>query len=307
MDVRQLYYFLALSQQQHMSNTADFLGISQPALSKNIANLEKEAGTQLFDRYGNTIQLNEYGSHFATYVQKALRELETGLSVLRQARYDTCGEIRIACFAFADSLSECILSYTQLNPKISINMSQVSPKKGALLPEMDFALLSGKDEFILHDQPHTWDTCKLFTEQRYLLISPRYRVYPPEVTSLKLADLKEDLFIEYPVSSPLFSDATYRFCSFLGFTPKIFCTTDSYMVKMRFVDAGKAICILPECNLPMARRISPDIRTFSIEDVDTSRTLYLACRQNALSSEAAADFWEFVKDFFGDEKKNESL
>ncbi len=298
MDVRQLYYFLALCQQEHMSSTAELLGISQPALSKSIANLEKETGARLFDRHGNSIQLNDYGRSFSVYAQKALQELETGLSILRQDQYDTCGEIRISCFAFADLLSDCLLAYTSLNPKIKITISQRSHNSDDLIPDMDFILISQNDTILFNDRQHTWLPLRLCSEQSHILISPRYREYPPGVTELAMEDLKDDYFITFPISSLFYTDVTQKLCNAAGFSPKIFCSTDSFLTKMRFVDAGKAICILPECNLRMARQISPDIRTFRIRDRDTSRTLYLMCRQNALTSEAAADFWAFVQDYY---------
>lgn len=299
MDVKQLHYFLALCQQEHMSSTAELLGITQPALSKSIASLEKELGTQLFDRHSNSISLNDYGRDFAVYAQNAIAQLESGVARLRQNRYDTRGVIRIVCHAFADCISDCILAYTELNPQIQITVGQDASKDKNLVDHADFVLAPQSDNLLLDNQQHTWVAQRLFTEQHCVLISPRYREYPPEVTELSMTDLREDLFVEMPNVTMFYTDITHRLCHAFGFSPKIFCSTEDFLTKIRFVDAGRAICILPECNLRIARKLSPDIRTFLIKDINTSRTIYLLGRPASQQPEAAADFWEFARDFYG--------
>ena len=298
MDIKQLGYFLALCQQEHISSTADLLGITQPALSKSLASLEKELGIQLFDRHGNSIRLNDYGRDYAAYAQQALRALENGASILRNSRYDTCGEIRIVCHAFADCLSDCVLAYTDLNPKIKISVGQSAEKDGKLADHADFVLAPHTDSLLLDRRQRTWVAQKLFTEQHQILISPRYRVYPSKITALSIEELREDRFVEMPAVTLFYKDITHQLCHAAGFSPRIFCSTEDFLTKMRFVDAGKAICILPESNLRIARKLSPDIQTFSIRNMDTSRTLYLLGKPASQQSEAAADFWAFAQDFY---------
>lgn len=61
MELKQIEYFLQLARFEHMSQTADFLGIYQSTLSKSLNSLERELGIKLFDRVGNRIRLNENG------------------------------------------------------------------------------------------------------------------------------------------------------------------------------------------------------------------------------------------------------
>ena len=151
---------------------------------------------------------------------------------------------------------------------------------------------------MVSEDKQIWTPSLLFSEEHKILISPRYRKYPEEVTSLDIRDLKEDRFIVMPDISVFYSDMTYKLCQLSGFAPKIFCQTKDFLSKIRFTDAGKAICILPECNLRIARQLSPDLQTFSIQGFHTSRTLYLMRRQKSLMSEAALDFWEFTMDYY---------
>ena len=61
MELRTLRYFLAVAQEENMTAAANSLHVSQPALSYQIAELEKETGKQLFVRSGRKMILTEEG------------------------------------------------------------------------------------------------------------------------------------------------------------------------------------------------------------------------------------------------------
>ena len=76
---------------------------------------------------------------------------------------------------------------------------------------------------MVSEDKQIWTPSLLFSEEHKILISPRYRKYPEEVTSLDIRDLKEDRFIVMPDISVFYSDMTYKLCQLSGFAPKIFC------------------------------------------------------------------------------------
>ena len=56
MNLYQLRYFAELAQEQHYTNAAQHLNISQPSLSHAISQLEEELGVQLFENPGGKAQ-----------------------------------------------------------------------------------------------------------------------------------------------------------------------------------------------------------------------------------------------------------
>ena len=61
MELRELRYFLAVAREKNITKAADALYISQPSLSKQMQNLEKEIGSPLFVRGSRSVALTETG------------------------------------------------------------------------------------------------------------------------------------------------------------------------------------------------------------------------------------------------------
>ena len=61
MDLRVLHYFLTVAKEQSFTRAAAQLHITQPTLSRQLAALEGELGTVLFDRGGRSITLTDEG------------------------------------------------------------------------------------------------------------------------------------------------------------------------------------------------------------------------------------------------------
>ncbi len=70
MELSQLAYFRAVARTEHFTRAAEELHITQPSLSKAIANLEGELGVPLFDREGKRVRLNPYGAAFLERVEQ---------------------------------------------------------------------------------------------------------------------------------------------------------------------------------------------------------------------------------------------
>jgi DNA-binding transcriptional LysR family regulator len=76
MDISALQAFLAVADNASFSLAAEKLFITQPAVSKRIAALEKELGTPLFDRIGRHIALTEAGRALESHARLILDEVE---------------------------------------------------------------------------------------------------------------------------------------------------------------------------------------------------------------------------------------
>jgi DNA-binding transcriptional LysR family regulator len=64
METFEIRYFLAAASHQNLSRAAQQVAVSVPAISRAVARLEEELGTQLFFRVGRTVQLSPAGKKF---------------------------------------------------------------------------------------------------------------------------------------------------------------------------------------------------------------------------------------------------
>ncbi|WP_125712530.1 LysR family transcriptional regulator [Companilactobacillus kedongensis] len=85
MELRLINYFIAVANEGNISNAAKVLHISQPALSKQMSDLEKELDTQLFIRTNRKIQLTDSGKYFLEHsreiislVDKTVKNMKPG-------------------------------------------------------------------------------------------------------------------------------------------------------------------------------------------------------------------------------------
>lgn len=85
MELQQLKYFKTVARIGKISDAAEALFISAPALSTSISRLEKELGVPLFDRTSNRIRLNTQGQIFLKYTNQIFSSLDNAKEELYQS------------------------------------------------------------------------------------------------------------------------------------------------------------------------------------------------------------------------------
>lgn len=118
MDFKNIQTFIKVAELKSFSLAALELGYSQSAVSTQIANLEKELGTILFDRIGHKIALTANGVVFLQYTQSIQLLTEELNAQLSGYTDDISGTIRIA---MADSIC------TSIFPKLLIDFQRKYP------------------------------------------------------------------------------------------------------------------------------------------------------------------------------------
>ena len=73
MELRHLRYFVAVGEDQHYGRASRRLGVAQPALSRQIQDLEKEIGFKLFDRMPRGVKLSAAGELFLEDARRILQ------------------------------------------------------------------------------------------------------------------------------------------------------------------------------------------------------------------------------------------
>ncbi|MEO3761412.1 LysR substrate-binding domain-containing protein [Mycobacterium sp. B14F4] len=96
MDVHQLRAFLAVAEELHFGRAAERLHVAQPPLSRTIKQLERQLGTQLFDRNTRSVRLTASGQALVAPAKEVLAALRRADTAVRSADEGAAGLVRIA-------------------------------------------------------------------------------------------------------------------------------------------------------------------------------------------------------------------
>lgn len=96
MDLSSIQAFITIADTASFSRAAEKLHVSQPAISKRIASLEKKLDVKLFDRIGRNVLLTEAGSILLPKVIKMMNELEEGKHLISNLSGKIRGPLRLA-------------------------------------------------------------------------------------------------------------------------------------------------------------------------------------------------------------------
>jgi LysR family nitrogen assimilation transcriptional regulator len=95
MELRQLRYFVGISEAGSLLKAAARLHIAQPALGQQMAALEQELGAKLFDRSSRGMTLTEAGKTFLEHARLVLADVERARGAVRESAAVPSGDVAI--------------------------------------------------------------------------------------------------------------------------------------------------------------------------------------------------------------------
>lgn len=238
----QLVYFRSVARLEHISRAAEELGVTQPALSRAIARLERDVGVELFARRGRSISLTRYGAAFLRQTERALDAIETGRrDVLELASADAAlvslGFLRTLGAALVPRL---VRRFAEDHPNVRFTFAQ---NNGVALEAM---LLAGDVAMTLTVGPPVhpallWE--RVTTQRLVLIVPPDHRLATRR--SVKLTELRDETFLSFKPGHAV-RDFTDDLCRRDGFTPRIAFEADESNSIRGFVNAGFGIALVPQ-------------------------------------------------------------
>jgi DNA-binding transcriptional LysR family regulator len=124
MELRTLSYFLAVAREENMTEAANVLHVTQPTLSRQMADLEDELGKKLFTRTNRKTLLTEDGMHLRLRAEEILSLVDQTKDEIRESDDDISGCLHIGA-AEADAMKRITSLFTRLHrrfPRLTINL-----------------------------------------------------------------------------------------------------------------------------------------------------------------------------------------
>lgn len=128
MELRQLRYFITLAEELNFTRTAQRLHIVQPALSRQIKELEKELHILLFRRNKRSVELTESGRIFLPEAIKTLEQAEHAVTQARRAQAGIVGKIEIGYSSgsvLSGVLGAILRRYREAFPDVELDRKSV--------------------------------------------------------------------------------------------------------------------------------------------------------------------------------------
>ena len=126
-DLRHLVYFREVAKQLHFRKAAATLAVAQPALSRQIAQLEDALGSRLFARTRRRVELTAAGRALAARIEPVLRALAAAGRELRSLAAGETGHARVAFtgLAMATVLPGVLREFNRRHPGIRLELNEM--------------------------------------------------------------------------------------------------------------------------------------------------------------------------------------
>jgi DNA-binding transcriptional LysR family regulator len=218
-EVRHLVYFREVARHLHFRKAADALAVAQPALSRQIAQLEAALGAPLFVRSRRRVELTAAGRLLAERVEPLLRAMAGVPAELRSLAQGRTGRVRVAFtgLAMATVLPGILREFHRCSPGIRVELNE-SPTSAQLT-----ALQAGELDcgFFHPDAPTPGLQTRLLLREKNGVLLPAGHALARR-PGLRLRDLAATPFVLFPRShNPGFYDRVLAAFARAGVTPRI--------------------------------------------------------------------------------------
>jgi DNA-binding transcriptional LysR family regulator len=296
-DVRRLRILHAVSAYGSVTAAAAALGYSAPAISQQLAALEREVGMQLTERVGRGIGLTPAADILVSHTDALLNQLDAAEADLAALRDQTTGRVALAAFpsAAAGIVPAAWAALARSAPHVQIHLTEMEPEESlpaTLRGETDIAIAHEYDVL-----PRPLDP--LF-ERRELLPDPVLIAVPADSPAAgdgpkDLRSLAGQPFLA-PRSGTSCAEMIQRACAGAGFVPQVVARASDFHVLLHLVAAGAGVTLVPQlaarhipCNVRLLQPAEPVTRQiFTVSRRGGDRKPAVRVILDALTTQAAA-------------------
>jgi DNA-binding transcriptional LysR family regulator len=245
MELRHLRYFVAVAEERHFTRAAARLRIAQPALSRQIRDLEAELGCPLLDRLTRNVALTASGEALLQEARKLLGETERLKEATKRAANGETGYIAIGYVSWITPkfLFPLLRDLRRTHPGIEIDLKEMAPLDQVQALAND-RLHLGFAKFMATHAPEGVQGQPV-CQHRMSVVLPEGHPKIHKNRPIPLISLQNESFIFVEASE--FSGYVQwiqNHCIQSGFTPKIVRTTERPETALDLVRAGLGITLL---------------------------------------------------------------
>jgi DNA-binding transcriptional LysR family regulator len=247
MELRHLRYFVAVAEAENITRAAAGLHVAQPAVSRQIQDLEEELGVALLERRAKSVHLTEPGRIFLDEARAVLQRADEAVAAAQAAAGGRRGELRVG---YAPSLTVEILPralrrFQAELPGVRVVLHDLSTEEmcaGVHDGSLDLALRVAPRGEKLHDL--TFEELARFPI--CVAVTPKHPLASRR--SVTLQKVAAEPLVTYSRGDyPEYHEALAATFASIGKTPHIVEEHDSVTSLIAAVESGRGLALVPSC------------------------------------------------------------
>ncbi|WP_415646470.1 LysR family transcriptional regulator [Stackebrandtia soli] len=283
MQLHQLRYFTAVADTRHFTKAASVLHIAQPSLSQQIRALEKELGTELFQRARGNITLTDAGEALLPFARRIIADAETARREVADAVHLERGRVRLGATPSlcASLIPDVLRVFHDQYPKVALHVDEGGSQnlvRTLAAGELDLALIITPQRGLVPALSAT----ELLREELVVVSSPEAEP-PIQGKRIGIEDLRDQPLVMFRSGYDL-REFTTAACRVAGFEPTFTVEGGEMDAVLGFVRAGLGLAVVPRM---VADRSGLRITPFTPPGLQ--RTIAVAHRKDVAPPRAAQE------------------
>lgn len=242
MELRQLEYFVAVSEEANFTRAAERVHITQSGVSAQIRQLEHELGQPLLDRSGRSVRLTEVGAAVLPYAQAALDAVANARLVVDQLSGLVHGQVSVGMVngCALPVLTELLATFHERHPGVAIALTE-GPSD-----QLVDALRDGRLDIALIGTAGTpimgVEVAPLTDEQLVAAVTAEHPLANRKTVNLDV--LRDQPLITLPAGTGVRAALDIA-CTHAGFTPRIALEASALPMVAQLASRALGVAVLP--------------------------------------------------------------
>ncbi|MFA7391981.1 MAG: LysR family transcriptional regulator [Pigmentiphaga sp.] len=274
LDLNRLQLLHQLSILGTVGRVAEARELTRPAVSHQLARLEEDVGTVLFERSGRGVKLTSAGLQLVARSKELLSLAERIEAEMEALSSEIAGELRIAAFGSAASgLVPGMLRLLQnRHPRVDVHTVEMESDEG-----MQAAAAKRVDLAVVYDPPEAFSPPESLQmlplcKDRFVAVLPAGHRYAGR-SHLSLAELSQERW-DMNTASRGYHSLLMRACQEHGFEPRVRSSCRNPAASLELIRTGALVAVFPALVM-MAARHDPDFAIIPLTP-PLERTIFVA-------------------------------
>ncbi len=260
MTITQLYYVLAVAEQQNFTKAAEKCFVTQPTLSMQIQKLEDELDVQIFDRTKKPIELTDVGRKIVTQARNIVNESYRIQDIVDQQKGFIGGEFKLGIIPtiMPTLLPMFLKTFIKRHPKVKLKIEELTTE------EIISRIIDGHLDAAIVATPLEHELIKervLYYEPFVSYIPKSHRLHQSKKIDVSELDLDDMLLLE---DGHCFRDGVINLCK----------TFKSHTEDKFQIESGSIETLIKLSNEGLGMTLLPYLHTLDIKDSEKGNLHY---------------------------------